>query len=140
MKHQAILNLAPKAQFSITYGEDGKDVINWLSKDIKQPTDKAVAKELERLEIEAQRQEQVNAIDQKTEAKIFEMMGADNKQDCLVNEINELGKAIRLIGYKQVTGKNLPNAVETLTAINAQQEKIKAVIKDGREKKADIKV
>jgi len=105
----------------------------------EQTTEGAMSdEELKSIEAEAKAQQVKAEINQATQAKIFEMMGADNKQDCIINEINELGKAIRMIGYKQVTGRNLPNAVETLTAINAQQENIKEIIKAGRKKKAEL--
>jgi hypothetical protein len=136
MKHQAILNLAPNALLSVDYGEDGKeDIITWDSPDIPQPSDAAIDAEIKRMSLEASTQAEKTRINQHTEAEIFSVLGAEDKMGSIIAQLNVMGEAIRMVGYKVITGEHLPDAIETLTAINNQQEKLKALIKAGREEK-----
>ena len=138
MKHQAILNLVPKAQFSTTHGEKGEDTITWLSDDIKQPSDNAIAQEMTRLEQEADTKAKQYAINQATEAEIFSVLGAEDKMGSVIAQLNVMGNAIRMINYKLVTGRHLPDAVEQLTVISEQQEVIKDLREVGRKAKANL--
>jgi hypothetical protein len=139
MKHQAISNLAPNALLSIDYGEDGKeDVITWGSADIPQPSDAAIAAEIKRMSLEVTTQAEKTKINQATEAEIFSVLGAEDKMGSVIAQLNVMGEAIRMIGYKVATGEYLPDAIDKLTAINVQQEKLKALIKTGRVAKAKL--
>jgi hypothetical protein len=86
-------------------------------------------------DILANKKAEINSL---TEARIFEILGVQNKEKALIEQANMQSEATRIVASKTIAGRYPAGGEARLQELGAMQEQIAAAIAKGKEAKAKL--